>query len=267
MDSGYVRNGSSDIYFESHGSGAAILFIHAGVADSRMWRDQLHLHGHRSIVFDQRGFGKTVWKTGDYSNREDAVAVLDHLEIRSAVLVGCSNGGEAAMQVALIAPDRVSGLVVVGSAPRGWEPEGGWNDDPLWDEAIAAFDAGNMDAVVDLDARIWLAGPGRSLDDIDVELIDLFRDMDRTPTETESERDGYVQTLEPPTNQRLDEIVAPTLVVVGDQDQPDLITAAHYLAERLSDREAVIIENAAHLPSLEQPETFNAALRTFLTSI
>jgi pimeloyl-ACP methyl ester carboxylesterase len=267
MNSGYVRNGSCDIYYESHGSGAAILFIHAGVADSRMWRDQLHLPGHRSIAFDQRGFGRTEWKKESYSNREDALAVLDHLGIETAVIVGCSNGGEAAMQIALIAPERVSGLVLVGSAPRGWEPEGGWSDDPLWDEATAAFDAGNLDAMVDLDARIWLAGPGRSLDDIDAGLVELFRDMDRTPAETEGERNEYVRTLEPPTNQRLDEIETPALVVVGDRDQPDLITAAHFLADRLSDRDAVIIEDAAHLPSLERPELFNGALQTFLTSI
>jgi pimeloyl-ACP methyl ester carboxylesterase len=121
--------------------------------------------------------------------------------------------------------------------------------------------------MVDLDARIWLAGPGRSLDDIDAGLVELFRDMDRTPAETEGERNEYVRTLEPPTNQRLGEIETPALVVVGDQDQPDLITAAHFLADRLSDRDAVIIEDAAHLPSLELPELFNGALQTFLTSI
>lgn len=267
MDSGYVRHDSCDIYYESHGSGKPIIFLHAGVADSRMWRDQLDLAGHRSIVFDQRGFGKTGWAPGAYSNREDALAVLDHLEIDSAVVVGCSNGGEGAMQLALIAPERVSGLVLVGAAPRGWEPEGGWSDDPLWDEALAAAESGDLDAVVELDARIWLAGSGRSLDDIDSSLIELFRDMDRTPTQTESERNEYVQTLEPPTNDRLGEISAPTLAVVGEHDHPDLITAARYVADRLSDREAEVINDAAHLPSLERPEAFNSALETHLASI
>jgi pimeloyl-ACP methyl ester carboxylesterase len=267
MNSGYVSNGSCDIYYESHGSGRAVLFIHAGVADSRMWRGQLHLDDHRCIVFDQRGFGRTKWAPGPYSNREDAIAVLDHLGVDSAVVVGCSNGGEAAMQLALIAPDRVAGLVVVAAAPRGWEPEGGWNDDPLWDEAAKAYEAGDMDAVVDLDARIWLIGPDRSPDDLDTELLDLFRDMDRAPTETESERNEFVQTLDPPTNERLDDISAPSLIVVGDHDQPDLITAAHYLADRLSDREAMIIADAAHLPSLEQPVAFNTTLQAFLAGI
>ena len=267
MESGYVSNGACDIYYESHGSGTPVLFLHAGVADSRMWRDQLDLEGHRSVVFDQRGFGKTTWSPGSYSNREDALAVLDHLDIESAVVVGCSNGGEAAMQLALVAPDRARALVLVGAAPRGWEPEGGWADNPLWDQAMSAFQSGNLESVIELDARIWLAGSGRSLDDIDDDLVDLFRDMDRTPMVTETERDEHIQTLQPPTNERITDIACPTLVVVGGHDEPDLITAGRYLAERLSDRESVVIDDAAHLPSLEQPEAFNTALLGFLTSI
>lgn len=267
MESGYVANDVCDIYYESHGSGSPILFLHAGVADSRMWRDQVRLEGHRSVVFDQRGFGRTQWAPGPYSNRDDAQAVLDHLEIDSAVVVGCSNGGESAMQLALVAPDRVSGLVLVGAAPRGWEPEEGWNDDPLWDEAVAAFRVGDLDRVVEIDIQMWLVGSGRSIDDTDPELIELFEMMDRLPTTTETERDEYIQTLDPPTNDRLTEISAPTLAVVGAHDHPDLVTAAAYIAEHLSDRDAVILRDAAHLPSLEVPEAFNTALLGFLTSI
>lgn len=267
MESGYVSNDVCDIYFESHGTGASILFLHAGVADSRMWRNQLQIEGHRSVVFDQRGFGKSKWVSGPYANRADAIAVLDHLGIDSAVVVGCSNGGETAMQLALTAPDRVAGLVLVGAAPRGWEPAGGWTSNPLWDEAVAAFESGDIETVVDLDAQLWLAGAGRSLDEMEGEMLDLFRDMDRTPAATETERNQHIQTLEPPTNEQLDLIDRPTLVVVGDRDEPDLIVAAHYLADRLSDREAVLIEDAAHLPSLEQPESFNTALGGFLATI
>ncbi len=60
---------------------------------------------------------------------------------------------------------------------------------------------------------------------------------------------------------RLDDIEVPSLIVVGAHDQPDMIESAEYLAARISDRSHVVIENAAHLPSLEQPEAFNAALR------
>ena len=77
MESGYIETDGTRIYYEAAGRGPAILFIHAGVADSRMWRGQMEIDGHRSIVFDQRGFGKTTWVPGPYSNRADSLAVLD----------------------------------------------------------------------------------------------------------------------------------------------------------------------------------------------
>ncbi len=267
MESGFVPAGTTLIYYETHGSGPAVLFLHAGVADSRMWRGQRHLEGYHSVMFDQRGFGQTKWEPGPYSNRGDALAVLDHLEIETSVIVGCSNGGEAAMQLALIAPERVTGLLLVGAAPRGWEPDGGWQDDPIWDEAVAVAKSGNIEAIVEMDARLWLAGNGRSLDEIDGENLELFLEMDRIPAITEAERDEHVVTLEPPTNEQLDSIESPTLVVVGEYDNPDLHLAAEYLAERLSDHDAVVIPDAAHLPSLEQPEVFSTELKAFLARL
>ena len=62
------------------------------------------------------------------------------------------------------------------------------------------------------------------------------------------------------------DINTPTLVMVGAHDLPDLIESAHYLAYRLSEQPSVVIEDAAHLPSLEQPEAFNSALLAFLDS-
>ena len=265
-ESGYVPSGEAQIYYETHGSGPAVLFIHAGVADSRMWRDQMGLAGYQSIVFDQRGYGQTEWVAEPYSNRVDALAVLDHLGIDRAVMVGCSNGGEAAMQLALIAPERVSALVLSGAAPRGWEPEGGW-DESTWQEALAALQAGDFDRAVDIDAEMWLAGPSRSIHRVDPGLVTLFKEMDAGPTATGAERDQHVTTLEPPTNEQLDRIDVPTLVIVGEHDFPDLHEAAAYLAERLSDRPAVVMEDTAHLPSMERPHEFNTVISGFLAAL
>lgn len=266
VQTGYVEHGASKISYTTAGKGPAVLFIHAGVADSRMWRDQVGLDGYRTIAFDQRGFGETKWTPEPYANRSDALAVLDYLEVDQATVVGCSNGGEAAMQLAIVAPERVSGLVLVGTAARGWEPDGGWVEDPLWQETVAAFKAGDFDKVVEIDAHTWLAGPSRSLKDVDPDLLALFTEMDRAPTATESERDEYVVPLEPPTNQQLHRIDTAVLVIVGEHDLPNLIESAHYLAGQLSEEPAVVMENTAHLPSLERPEEFNKVLSGFLAS-
>lgn len=267
MITGYLGRGDTDLYYQTDGEGPALLFIHAAVADSRMWRRQMGLPGHKTIAFDQRGFGRTEWAPGTFANRLDALAVLDDLEVDRAVVVGCSNGGEAAMQLALVAPHRVRGLVLVGAAPRGWEPEGGWADDPLWEESVAATEARDFERAVELDARLWLAGPNRSLDDIDPELVELFRAMDRIPQSTEAERVEFIETLEPPTNERLDEIDTPSLVIVGEHDHPDLSTAAVYLSDRLGAADPIVLRETAHLPSLEVPDVFNAELSAFLDAI
>ena len=81
---GHVPVGDTQIYLQSAGEGPAVLFIHAGVADSRMWRGQMDaLDSYRRVAFDLRGFGKTPWVPGAYADWKDAVTVLDHLDIES----------------------------------------------------------------------------------------------------------------------------------------------------------------------------------------
>ena len=264
---GYVTVDDTRLYWKSVGDGPAVLFLHAGVADSRMWRGQIGLDGLQTIAFDLRGFGKSDWVPGAYADWKDAVAVLDHLAVDSAVIVGCSIGGGIAMHLALAAPDRVDGLVLIGAAAKGWEPVEGWTDLPEWDEAVAAFKTGDLERVLELDGEIWLAGHGRTLDQIDDKLVELFIEVDRSPMATEDERNEHLEVFEPPVNDQLDKINIATLTVVGAHDQPEMIESAEYLATRLSDRPHVVIEGAAHLPSLEKPETFNEVLVDFLGSI
>jgi len=201
------------------------MLIHAGVADSRMWSEQLASFSetHKVVAFDQRGFGKTPWVTEPYADRSDILAVMDHLDIESAVSVGCSIGGGIALHVSLDAPDRVDGLVLIGAVARGWEPERGWASSQKLEAAEAANEAGHIEEVLDLEAEIWLFGEGRALEDVDRSLVDLFIDMDRTPLSTEKERGELVEPFEPPVNERLDDITVPTLTVVGAHDLPDMI--------------------------------------------
>ena len=255
-----------DFHIETHGSGSPVLFLHAGVADSRMWRDQLGLSGYQTVAFDFRGFGKTLWEPGEFRDRDDALAVLDHLGIEKATVVGCSMGGGTALELAIENPERVAALVLVGATAGGWVPDDGWEDHPLWEEAAEASKAGNLERVAEIDLEMWLVGYGRSGDEIDPEVKELFLDMDRTPLATESERHEHVRPYHKKHNDHLDEIDVPTLVVVGAHDEPFLLKAADYLAGKLSDQPAVVIDDAAHLPSLEQPDAFNEALLGFLDS-
>lgn len=256
-----------DFHIEDHGTGPAILFIHAGVADSRMWRDQLGLSGYRTIAFDKRGFGRTPWVPRPYSDTEDCLAVLDYLGVESAIMVGCSMGGATALDLAVNHADRVDALVLVGAFPSGWEPPGGFEDTPLEQEAADAAEARDYDLVVDIDYRMWLVGYGRDELAVDPAHKILFYDMDARPVRSEAERQEYHMGRGTPINERLDDIDVPALVVVGAHDEPVLLEAAGYMAARLGETEAVIVPGAAHLPSLEQPGEFNRLLGAFLDAI
>jgi pimeloyl-ACP methyl ester carboxylesterase len=82
----------------------------------------------------------------------------------------------------------------------------------------------------------------------------------------EEQRDELVVALDPPRAERMDDIAVPALIMVGEHDLPDVRQAADHLATTLGDGKAVVIPDAAHLPSLEQPEAFNRALFGFLDS-
>lgn len=256
-----------DFYVVTEGEGPVILFIHAGVADSRMWRDQMGTAGYRTIAYDQRGFGSTPFVPEPYTDRGDALAVLEQFGVDSAVVVGCSIGAGTAMELAIEDPDRVDGLVLVGAYPSGWLPDRGFEDNPLEEEAERAAEAGDLDRVVEVDYLMWLVGYGRSEDKVDPGHKALFLSMDQVAVRSEADRNEHIRHRSFKINDRLDEIDTPTFVVSGAHDERAILDASNYLADRLSDRPVAVIEDAAHLPSLEQPAAFNIALQDFLTSI
>ena len=261
---GYAPSGEAQIAYWSAGKGEAVVFIHAGIADRRMWRHQLEAvpSGFRFVSLDLRGHGETALTDARFSNHEDVLAVMDHLDIEAAVVVGCSMGGGTAFDVALASPDRVSGLVVIGAGAPGFEVDD--YEPPQWPEVLKAYEAGDMSQVAELDAEIWMVGYGRTRDQVAPEAIDLMIDMDLRILPNEDRRDELLIPLDPPRADRWAEITQPTLVIVGEHDLPDCRQSAVFLAGALSHHDAIVVRGAAHLPSLEQPEEFNGVLFGFL---
>lgn len=260
---GFAPAGKTQIYFESVGQGRPVVFVHAGVADSRMWDPQFDdvPEGFRFVRVDLRGFGQTRIPKEEYTDCEDVLAVMDHLEIDKAVVVGCSIGSEVALDLSAFATYRLSGLVLIGASAPGYDPPSSDYRSPQWPAAVEAFDAGNWRRAAELEAEIWLAGRDRALSDVDPDLLETFVEMDIGALKTESKRDRHRKA---PQLEALPHIGIPTLVVVGEHDLPQLIEASEHLEETIENAMRVVIADAAHLPSLEQPEQFNKALVSFL---
>jgi 2-hydroxy-6-oxonona-2,4-dienedioate hydrolase len=265
--SGFAPADGAKIYFESAGVGPAVVFIHAGVSDRRMWDPQFDYFADRFHVvrYDLRGFGKSEMPDLPYSNRADLGKVLQFLGIEKAALVGCSMGGSAAIDFTLENPERVLALVTVGSGVSGWNE---WSDEGIrhWTEFMRLAKAGEIERARELEAVLWLDGPGRELSRIDPTYRRRAREIHKDNFSLAREAHPE-EELSPPAIRRLGEIKCPTLVLVGDSDMPEILKVASYLAKEIPGARLATVANAAHLPNLEHPDEFNAIVKEFLTAM
>lgn len=252
---------------ESAGIGVPVVFLHAGVADRRMWSEQvraLATAGYHVAAYDRRGFGETVTEDEPFSHVVDLELVLDRLGLNAVVLVGCSMGGALAVDFALEHPGRVVALVLVSTWITGAQPEIPEAVEEIEEQIAHALETGNTARANRLEARLWLDGPSSPEDRVEGPVRDLFLDMngialDHPPLTGEE--------LPDPATDYLHLISQPVLLVAGALDGADTLDRHEELAEALPDAYAVTIEDAAHLVSLERPDDFNEALLEFLDAV
>lgn len=252
--------------YSDTGSGPAIVFLHAGIADGRMWQRQQpeFAADHRTIVYDLRGYGESDLPSGPYAMHQDLVALLDALSVDRAVLVGCSLGGMVSLDCALAHPERVSGLVLVGAAMSGYT----WSEDfrELYKATVGAA-GDDLDAAAGAEVDLWVVGPSRTRDAIDPEVLRIATEMNRLALAREEQMEEHEPTpLDPPAAGRLGEVAAPALILTGTADVPEIHTIADRLVTGIPGARRVDVPDAGHLLPLEQPEEFNRQLRAFLRS-
>jgi pimeloyl-ACP methyl ester carboxylesterase len=260
-----IPSGKAHLTGVEDGKGPAVVFLHAGVADKRMWRDQMAAFAdrYRVVAYDRRGFGETRYEAETFSHMGDLRAVLDGLGIEQACLVGCSQGGRFAVDFALAHPKRVSRLVLVAPAIGGApQPEQLPPDiETLLEQAEQAEGQKHFELVNRIEAHLWLDGP-RSVDGrIQGSARDLFLRMNIIPLKSAS---PGKDTPAKDSFKRLKEIAAPTLIIWGDLDFPHLQERCAILGKRIRDSKSEMMPGTAHLPNLEQPKKFNALLAEFL---
>ncbi len=262
--SGYAPSDGAKIYFESAGAGPAVVFIHAGVSDRRMWDPQFDFFAEKFHVvrYDLRGFGKSEMLDLQYSNRADLGNVLLHLKIDKAALIGCSMGGSAAIDFTLEHPERVTALLSVAAGVSGWNE---FSEEAIrqWTELLRLAKEGQVERVREMEAVAWIDGPARDPSRIDPSYRQRARQLHKENFSL-TRFAHPEQELKPSAIGRLGEIKCPTLVLVGDSDTPELIKLATRLAKEVPGARLATIGNAAHLPSLEHPDEFNAIVDEFL---
>ena len=253
------------VAYDVTGSGPAVLLLHAGLGDRTMWDAQVPALADAFTVIrmDARGFGETRKPPVRYSPVADVLAVLDHLGVEQAHVIGVSMGSQTAIDLAVAAPERVASLVAAGArtgVPVSAELRAGW------DHVNELYEAGDIAGANEYELRMWVDGPGRTPEMIDP----VFRDRVRGMNGALLDRDDYEGDeieLDPPAAERLGEITAPTLIVYGDQDIADVQRAGPPLAQAIPGARLVVMPNASHLPQMEQPEAFNELVLEFLRGV
>ena len=263
---GFADLNGARVYYEMAGAGHPLVLLHAGICDSRMWDAQVDAFAqHYQVVrYDLRGFGQTASVDGSFAHHHDLLALLNHLGIEKTYLLGCSMGGSAALDFALEQPERVAALILVGSSPSGYKAN---RPPPTQLDAVdAAVNAGDFERASELEVQIWVDGPSRTPDQVPSSIRDRVRVMNTIALQNEVLDLGQVEPLDPPAVQRLEEFQSPTLVVVGDLDQPRILDSAEFLVTHLPAVREAVIPGTAHLPNMEQPERFNELVLNFLAN-
>jgi pimeloyl-ACP methyl ester carboxylesterase len=269
-DAAVIGRTASGIAYEVAGDGPAIVLVHAGVADRRMWDPQWKAlqGGHRVVRYDARGYGESLPPAGPWSQHADLLGLLDELGIHRAHLVGASMGAGIAVEAALARPEAVSSLVLAapGGALLGAPSE---HLQSVWRAEIAALDAGDLDAAVEVNLKAWVDGPSRTPDAVDPALRVFVGTMQRDAFELPEwdPDDAPESELSPPADARLAEINTWTLVVVGEADQPAILDAAHHVTVHIPAARLVSWPDVGHMLSLERPAEFGRIVAEFLASV
>src|SRR5205823_5863774 len=145
----------AELWVEEEGAGHAVVFVHGGLGDLRLWEPQAHTLSarFRCVRYDLRFFGGSTGPGVEWSPVDDLVGLLDALDIERAALVGLSMGGGLALDFALAHPERVWAMVHVAGAVSGVPLE------PYTEQQDAAYEAamerGDLDAAMEIDFDVW----------------------------------------------------------------------------------------------------------------
>ncbi len=270
MSSGFIKVDGCNLYYEEQGEGHPLVLLHAGIADHRMWDEQVaeFAERYRVIRWDMRGFGKSKTEAGTYSLRDDLFALLNHLEVERAYLCGVSMGGGLTIDFALEHPEMVAAFIAVAPGLSGYWPPMGDDAKAQWEkETFArgqqAWKDKDSAQYIELQMQVWVDGPLQPRERVPA----AMRDKVRTMMQDEDTTEWTPKQLDPPAVNRLNEIRMPTFIIYGDLDPTETDQTCKVLGEQIPNAQTRVMRGTAHLPNMERPDEFNRIVLDFLNSL
>jgi pimeloyl-ACP methyl ester carboxylesterase len=268
VNQGFADLPGARIAYESAGDGEPIVFLHGGLLDGRMWDDQISFFAqqHRAIRYDMRGSGMSQIESSAelHIPYQDLAHLLEALAIPRASLVGLSGGARAAIDFAIAYPERVQKLVLVSPGMSGYEFVDAWTHE-RGAALMQALSQGMAKDAVEIFLTMWTDGPYRAPEQVDPAVREHIRTMVAHSLPLSRLAPDF-QELDPPAVGRLAEIQAPTLIVLGDKDTPDILAIGKLLHEQVAGSELVMLPDVGHTLVMEKPAEFNALVDRFLSS-
>ena len=261
-----------EVYYELHGQGWPLVFIHGAWMSSKMWKEQIEYFSdkYQVLVYDVRCHGRTG-KSGKskYSMElyaEDLKKLLDQLHIQKPIICGLSMGGMIAQSYAAKYPEHMSALILSDTAVS---TELTLNDKiikyilaPKWMFILIVRLLGTKRYA---DFAFWYSRVTRSKDwAARDEVIQRYIQDEMTDFEVD-EFNRIFAALYDFTLQDLSKITVPTLIINGQHESKSVFKHAEKMKELIPDTASVIIQGAGHVPNLEKPAEFNQVMEEFLT--
>jgi len=237
---------------ESSGEGPALVCVHGAGGSHLNWPSEIRrLPGARVYALDLPGHGRSAGSGRQTIGEYAAVLVsfLDVLSVREAVIVGHSMGGAVALEMALSHPDRVRGLVLIGSGAR-------LRVAPAILQGVLKDFAGAVKLMAE-----FAYGP-----DAPEELKRLGQQV-MSETSPQVMHGDFLACDAFDVMARLDKIGAPTLVVTGTADRLTPVKYARFLAHSIPGAQLVLVENAGHMVMLERSQAVGSAVVRFVASV
>lgn len=252
------------MHYDVQGEGHPLVLIHAAIANLTMWEKQVPAFARhfRVIRHDVRGFGETPDPAGKYTDHGDLKELLDQLGVTRAHVLGISNGGRIALEFALTFPEMVDKLILVAPGLPGFPVEDKF-DEEMSAKSEAARKAGDNALAAEIEAQIWVDGPGRKPDQVDAEFRAWALKLIRHTIDL-GIGEGEGSHAQPLAAERLSEIKSPTLLILGDEDLAGMRAIADKIQQNVRDLKRVDMPGTAHLPPMENPEEFNRIVLDFL---
>lgn len=259
VEVGELEVGGGKVRYEVAGDGAPVVLVHGGVMDLRMWDPQFaaFANRHRVVRFDLRGFGSSPPPTGAYAPADDMAALLDHLGIDRAAVVGLSMGGGVALDFALAYPERVTALVLAEPGLTGHQ----FSSEVMasMQKVGAALMQGDIDGAVEglLNSPAMTHAKENPAARGPVEM--MIRDNIDALMSAQ-----FMQFKAERQVDRLDEIEMPTLVLISEYAGPDALEITEQIATQAPAARKVTIRGSGHLMNLENSRQFNETVLAFL---